>query len=290
MILRSTATLVLSAVVVAGCGSSPSDTAGGARLVATTSIWADIASNVACGAPIPAIIPPGADPHTFEPALRDRETLDHAGAVISNGMALEGSLTDLLDSVGDAGTVVVDMTDHGPSVAGDPHVWQDPTFVAGSLDAIVTALEGAGYPAAEVAGCADGYRRQLIALDTDIRSMVDSIPPGRRVLVTSHDSLAYFAARYGFEVVGTVIPSTNTLAESNAADLARLADVIADRQVPAVFTDRFESSGDAEALAARLGVAVVPLVTDAVTDDPGSDTYVEMMRSNAAAIVDALAP
>jgi len=60
--------------------------------------------------------------------------------------------------------------------------------------------------------------------------------------------------------------------------------------VSAIFTEELESTADADALAARLGIDVVPLTTDALTDDPDTDTYVEMMRSNASKIAGALAP
>ena len=62
------------------------------------------------------------------------------------------------------------------------------------------------------------------------------------------------------------------------------------RNVPAIFTEELESTADADALAERLGVHVVPIVTDSLTDDPDSDTYIEMMRHNATLIAGALAP
>lgn len=291
---RSLAAIVALGSALVACGGEPAP-AGSAALVATTGIWADVASRVACrdgGDPavVPALIPDGADPHTFEPSLRDRRTLEHAMVVIANGAGLEGATADLLGAARRSGTRVVELADVVGTIDGDPHVWQDPTVVAAALDAIADAAVATGGDAAAIAACTADYRAQLVALDADIAAMIAAIPAERRTLVTSHDSLAYFARRYGLEIVGTVIPATNTLAESSAAQLAALADVIADRGVPAVFTDRFESSTEAEALANRLGVRVVPLVTDALTDEPGGETYLAMMRSNAAAISGALAP
>ena len=138
--------------------------------------------------------------------------------------------------------------------------------------------------------CSDEFGTELLALDAEITDLLAEVPPAQRVMVTSHDSLAYFADRYDLEVVGTVIPSTNTLAATNAADLAALADLIDARGVRVIFTEELESTADADALAERLGVDVVPLVTDALTDDPATDTYVGMMRSNAMLIAEALAP
>jgi zinc/manganese transport system substrate-binding protein len=283
------AVLVLATAITAGCGDAdtaiPSagegaDSAAPAVL-ATTSIWADITSNVLCGAAVPALVPAGADPHTFEPSLRDRESIGNAEVVIANGAGLEGGLADLLDTA----TRVVEVAQGIEIVDDDPHVWQDPQRVAEAVALIDEALAGIGGE-----HCADDYALQLDQLDRDVTQLMEAIPDADRVMVTSHDSLGYFADRYGLDVVGTVIPSTNTLAQTNAADLAALADLIEERGVRAIFTEQLESTADADALAERLGVRIVPLVTDALTDDPTTDTYLEMMRSNAEAIAEALTP
>ncbi|MEJ7799909.1 MAG: metal ABC transporter substrate-binding protein, partial [Ilumatobacter sp.] len=170
-------------------------------------------------------------------------------------------------------------------IDGDPHFWQDPLRVVEAASVIAEAVAAPG-----VETCEDDYIAQLVQLDRDIATMLAPLPDNARVMVTSHDSLEYFADRYDIEIIGTVIPSTNTLAQTNAADLAALATLVDERNVRAIFTEQLESSNDAEALAERLGVNIVPLVTDALTDDPGTDTYLEMMRSNAMSIAQSLAP
>lgn len=279
------------AFALAACGSAGGDeaTVPSAPIVATTTIWADVTSAVLCGEPVPAIVPAGADPHSFEPSLQTRASISDTTTIIANGNDLEESLADLLATTADGGTAVVELTkeidllDDGGD--GDPHIWQDPTRVAAVLDVIAAAGEAAGFET-----CADDYREQLDALDREIERLLSDLPADDRVMVTNHDSLAYFADRYDLDVIGTVIPASSTLAQTNAAELATLADAIEERGVRAIFTEELSSAADAEALADRLGVAVVPLVTDALTDDPDSDTYVEMMRSNARLIARTLAP
>jgi len=170
--------------------------------------------------------------------------------------------------------------DHGD---GDPHVWHDPTRIAGALDVIASALAAEG-----IETCEEQSRDDLLALDAEIAETLASIPGEQRLLVTSHDSLAYFADRYDFEVVGTVIPSTSTMADSSAGELAELTRLIEERSVRAVFSDAFASASDADALADRIGIPVVPLVTDALTEDV--PTYADLMRTNADSIAGALAP
>lgn len=154
---------------------------------------------------------------------------------------------------------------------------------------IVDAVVAAGRDRAQIEACAATYRAELEQLDTDVAALLQPIPEAQRVLVTNHDAFAYFADRYGFEVVGTVIPSTSTIGDSSAGQLAELATVIEQRQVPAIFTEQFANAADAEALADRLGVAVVPLTSDALTEDGPGSTYIGMLRANAEAIAAALA-
>src|SRR5690606_25207442 len=121
-----------------------------------------------------------------------------------------------------------------------------------------------------------------------IAEQVETIPADRRVLVTNHHAYGYFADRYGFDIVGTVIPSTSTMAETNPADLEALADTIESEGVPAIFVDAQNDDAMAQALAERIGgVEVVALDTEGVGDGSDDDTYVAMMESNAALIVDA---
>jgi len=316
MILTARSSVAALAVVaaLAGCGDGSESTGDGqtptSSIVATTTIWADITSATLCGLDVSSVIPTGADPHTYETSLRDRETLEQADVVVANGGGLEDSLTDLLSVIETNGTTVIevmtrvdplepaDEADHdddghdddGHDADGgdvrdhriDPHIWQDPQRVISALPTIAGARQD------DQPDCVDGYRAELEELDGEIAGMLAAIPAADRVMVTSHDSLAYFADRYDFEIVGTVIPSTNTLAQTNAADLADLAETIERRGVTAIFTEQLESTADAEALAERLDVRVVPLVTDALTDD--APTYIEMMRGNATSIAEALTP
>lgn len=295
MVLSRTIAFAALAVgsTLAGCGGSDDATADATDsappLVATTTVWADVTSNVACGEEVTAVIPSGADPHAFEASLRDRERLGDAAVVIANGLGLEESLGDVLHALAADGVTVVEVAAAVDDLDGDPHIWQDPQRVAAAVDAIETALIASGRPAAEIEQCAMEYRAELEQLDTEIAELLASIPPERRLLVTNHDAFGYFADRYGFEILGSVIPSSSTLAESSAGELAELADAIEQHAVPAIFTERLGSSHDAEALADRLGVPVVELDSDALGDEGPTASYLGMIRANAEAIAAALA-
>jgi zinc/manganese transport system substrate-binding protein len=140
---------------------------------------------------------------------------------------------------------------------------------------------------------AAAYIAELRALDAEVEATLAVVPPERRKLVTNHDVFAYFADRYGFEVVGAVIPATTTQASASAADIDALAATIAAEGVPAIFADTSSPEDLADTLASEVGgeVAVVALYSESLGEaGSGADTYAGMMRTNAARIAEALAP
>jgi zinc/manganese transport system substrate-binding protein len=148
----------------------------------------------------------------------------------------------------------------------------------------------AGLDADAVDACVESYTAELAAVDAEIADLVAEMPEDARLLLTSHDSLSYFADRYGFEVIGTVIPAPSGLAETNPAQLEELAELIDETGVRAIFAETQHSTDDAEALAERVGdVEVVTLYTGTL-GEPGSgaDTYVGFLRTNAGLVADAL--
>lgn len=138
---------------------------------------------------------------------------------------------------------------------------------------------------------ADAYAAELGELDEEIQGILASIPAEKRKLITNHDSLGYFADRYGFEVVGTVIPGGTTLAEPSSAGLARLVEEMEEEGVNAIFAETIEPTALAEALAAEVGpeVQVVEIYSGSL-GEPGSgaDTLIGMLRTNARLIAAAL--
>ena len=165
----------------------------------------------------------------------------------------------------------------------------DPTLVARAATLIADAAVEAGWPES-VKDCAADYSGQLAALDEEIASQVSVVDVGDRVLVTNHDAFGRFAERYGFTVLGTVLPSTSTLAEANPADLTALADEILAAGVTTIFYDLQSSSVDAESLAERLdGVEVAALLTGSLVEDSevGAD-YITMMQTNVQRILSAI--
>ena len=161
--------------------------------------------------------------------------------------------------------------------------------VEGISEFLVAEVDGLDAAAIEANTAA--YVGELEALDAELTAAFAAIPAERRVLVTNHEVFGYFADRFGFEVVGAVVPSGTTADGASAADLAALAEVVRAEGVPAIFADTSSSDELAQTLAAEVGgdVAVVELFSESL-GEPGSGgaTYLEMMRTNGQRIAGAL--
>jgi zinc/manganese transport system substrate-binding protein len=172
----------------------------------------------------------------------------------------------------------------------DPHVWLDPLRMAEAARLIAAELEEID-PEGGWSDRAEAYAAELLAADEEIREILSVVVPGHRQLVTNHHALGYFADRYGFEVIGVVIPGGSTLAEPSSAELAALVAEIEEEAVTAIFAETTEPSALAEAVAAEVGyeVAVVGLYTGSL-GEPGSeaDSLIGMLLSNAELIAEAL--
>ena len=263
-------------------------------MIATTSILGDVVGRLGgTGLDLDVMIPTGVDPHDFSPSAQQVAALSSADLIIANGLGLEEGLADLLAQANSEGITVLEA---GANVdpltlpgGFDPHFWQDPIRMRAAVETISTLLVEAGVPGA--ADNAAEYEAEIDATHSEIVALLDSIPSEERLLVTNHDAFEYFADRYGFEVIGTVIPGGSTLAEPSSAEMAELVATINAYDVPAIFVENIAGSGLADTLANETGrdIKVIQLVSDAL-GEPGTETgtYLGMILFNATVIADSL--
>ena len=175
----------------------------------------------------------------------------------------------------------------------DPHFFTDPARMAlaadGIADFLIANVEGIDTDA--LRSNADAYIAELNELDTEVEGVLAELSDEQRVLVTNHEVFGYFADRFDFEVVGSVIPGGSTADGASAQALAELADVIEDEGVPAIFADTSSSDELAQTLADEVGeIEVVELFSESLGDaDSEGATYLDMVRANANRIAAALA-
>ncbi len=317
-------TTTATETTIAGSNDTTVTTVAGGEpllVVATTSVLGDVVRNiVGDAATVEVIMGIGADPHDFEASAQQVAAIQGADLVISNGLGLEEGLIDIIETVEAEGKPVLELADmldpipfadphgddeghsdeeegHSDEEEGhsdhgdeDPHFWQDPARMAVAVELIadqLTELDGS----IDWHAGADAYAAELAALDTEIEGMLAGVPEDQRKIVTNHEAFGYFADRYGFEVIGTVIPGGSTLAEPSAADLSDLVAEIQEEGVTAIFAENTNPSALAEAVAGELGteIEVYALYSDSL-GEPGTpaETYIGMIRANAETVATAL--
>lgn len=295
------------------------------RVMVTVETLADLVAQVGGDrVEVSAVVPSGADAHTYEPRPRDVVGLTEVDVFFAVGLDLNPAVVALAEqSVPDHAPVVrlgellsTDQLifdhvhdhshdhghdhdhshdhDHGHvqgSQAGpNPHVWTSLRNAIDLVDHIATVLadvdhQGADYYRQRAAD----YQRELQELHTAIAAAADTIPAGSRTLVTYHDAWSYFARDYGLKMVTAVQPSD--YAEPSAGDVRAVIDLIREHDVPAIFGSEEFPAGVLETIAAETGATYVgDLADDVLPGEPGSPghTYLELMRRNAHRIVSAL--
>lgn len=274
-------------------------------VVVTTNILGDIVASVAGDtAEVVVLMPPGADPHSFGISAAAAARMMSADLLIANGLGLEEGVLANVAAAAAAGVPLIEVGEHVDPIpfgatAGrdeghlDPHIWTDPERMIVAVGLIEAELMTV-VPAVErehLAASARAYLAELEMLTAEIEDGVALIPPERRRLITNHNVFGYFAERFGFEVIGTVLPSGTTLASPSAADLADLVQTIDAAGVPAIFADSSQSDRLMQVLAdeADTHVVVLALYTESLgPPGSGADTYLGMMRTNVATITTAL--
>ncbi len=291
----------IAIALLAGCTnasmSPPQPDEGGLRVIATTTIVANVVRQVGGElVQVETLLPVGADPHAFDPAPRDLANIAGAHLIFANGAGLEAFLQPLLENAEAAARVVdlsrgIDLLEGtGAEHGSDPHVWMDPHNVLVWVENIRAALSQADPPhAGAYQENADRYSAELDALDAWIREQIAAIPEANRKLVTDHLIFGYFARRYGLEQIGAVVPGYSTLSSPSAKELAAIETAVREYGVKAVFVGESVNPNMAQRLADDAGIELVYIYTGSLSAPDGpAGTYLDYMRYNVSQITAAL--
>jgi ABC-type Zn uptake system ZnuABC Zn-binding protein ZnuA len=305
------ASLAVAAVILmAACSAAtgtPAPSDGRIRVLATTTVFADLARNAGGGAVVvDSLVPRGADPHTFAPRPSDLRKVADADVIIMNGLGVDDWLTPLLASAKRADTSVVVLgTDlpgatylasgatAGPGGAApatgavNPHLWLNVAYAEEYVRRISAALKAARPSDAQaIDASTTAYVAQLQALDASIRSRIAAIPVANRRIVSFHDAFPYYAAAYGLEIVGVAVEAPGQ--DPSASQVATLIDAIRANGVKAVFSEAQFNPKVIDQIAQEAGAKVVATLYNDSLGDPPVDTYVGMMQWDTDQVVGAL--
>ena len=293
---RSLVGLLTVALVAVGCSKSGSDAGASGKIIIATSVApiTDIVKNVAGNAAdVEGMIPEGVDSHTFEPTPDTAKTLSNADVIFLNGLDLEDPTLRLAQANKRDGAVIYllgpntiqpdqSLFDFSfPQSEGhpNPHLWMDVANAITYTQLVRDELSKVDPAnASTYQANATAYLTVLHTLNDAVQTAVDTIPPANRVLLTYHDSFAYFANHYGMRVIGAIQPSD--FSEPSAQEVAALIDQIKSEHVPAIFGSEVFPSPVLQQIASETGVTYEDtLRDDDLPGDPGQPehSYVGLM-------------
>ena len=296
---------IAAAILLSACGGSQENESGLLRVVTTVSPITSIVENVGgTRIRLEGIVPEGVNSHTFEPVPATAKLLADADLIVLNGLFLEEPTLEMAEANKRSDTVILSLGERTvsqeewqfdfsfPESQGqpNPHLWPDPLLALKYAELVRDQLAGLDPANSDYYdGNFQAFKARIEELDGAIAAAVATVPLGNRQLLTYHDSWAYFANRYGMEVVGAVQPSD--FSEPSARDVARLIDQVRDLGIPAVFGSEVFSSDVLERIADESGAVFIDQLRD--DDLPGrpgdpDHTYLGLMRQNMEIMIPAL--
>ena len=284
--------LLLSVILIAcGTGTTDEATSDKINVLVTTPMLGDFVNEIGGeNINLTILMPTEADPHTYDPSPQDASKIADADVVFYVGLKYEPSaLIKLIENTSNEAAVLVEVGEeinpiefseeghkghddhddeeghddedghegHGHG-SEDPHFWFDPLRVAIAAELMInqlTELDPSNSEAYKTAG--EAYISELNELDSTMSALIETVPSKNRKLITTHESLGYLEARYGVEVLTTIIPSLTSADEISPAQLVDVLDVIEDNDVKVIFIESEAPSVYAETIAAESNIRTV---------------------------------
>lgn len=302
--------ILILMVSVAGCGqrSTPAD---GERLFTATihPLKAILEELTGDRAAVEALLPPNTSPHTYDPKPSDVRLAQRSLALFYVDPTLDGWVAALRQSrlvavlpMADPATLREagephhhhdDDHDHDHShenaeylegiTLPDPHFWTDPLLVRDLLPSITAELIRHDPGGEDVyTANANEFAAELYALHEEL---AETLAPVRgNAVVLFHPSFVYMLDRYGLEYAGVIEPFPGR--EATPRYLQGLIDYFEENGIRAVFSEPQLSPRAAEVVSEGTGRPL--FVLDPNGGVPGRETYAELMRYNAAVLLEAL--
>ena len=296
--------LLTFVLFLSGCNNKEKKANGRLNIVTTTTMITDLVKNIGKDSVnVEGLMGSGVDPHLYKASEGDVSKLTRADVVFYSGLHLEGKLVDVFEKMGRNTTTIAlaEILDKEKLIGSDyfasnfdPHIWFNIAYwkqITGYLTEELVRLDPDNK--AFFRKNEQEYLRRLDALDIEIHGIIDTLSEEKRVLVTAHDAFNYFGEAYGFEVVG--LQGLSTATEAGVQDVQKLAKLIIDKQVKAIFVESSVPKRTIEALQQAVkskGFDVQiggTLYSDALGNAGTEEgTYIGMFRYNVKTIVDAL--
>jgi manganese/zinc/iron transport system substrate-binding protein len=294
----------LCTLLLSNCKNKKEDN-GKLNIVTTTSMITDLVKNIGGDSiNIQGLMGSGVDPHLYKASEGDVSKLVNADIIFYNGLHLEGKLVEVFDKMGSATKTPIALANQldETTLIGsdyfasnyDPHVWFDIDYFKQFAEKVAIVLSEkdpknkAVFEANKVS-----YISKLERLQNKVKSIIETLPKDKRILVTAHDAFNYFGKAYGFEVVG--LQGLSTATEAGVQDVQQLAAFIIEKKIKAVFVESSVPKRTIEALQAAVkskghDVEIGGTLYSDALGNAGTveGTYIGMFAYNVNTIVNAL--
>ncbi len=251
-------------------------------------------------ADVSLLLPPGIEPHSFEPRPEDIVKMQRAGVFVYTNRYMEPWAAQILKSIGPGGPLVVDASagvrflplasgashregERGGHAAegADPHIWlsiPNARKMVGNIAAGMAAKDPAN--ASFYAANAAAYEAELDRLDQEFREGLASCRT-RTFLHGGHYAFAYLADRYGLRYRAAYPQSAE--AEPTPRQLMDMVSLMKKGSLKYIFYEEMISPRTAQVIAEEAGASLLLLhgIHNVSRKDLESGaTYVSLMRMN----------
>lgn len=286
-----------------GCNNAPENN-GKLKVVTTTTMLTDLVSEIGGEhVSLQGLMGAGVDPHLYKASEGDVSKLYEADIIFYSGLHLEGKLVDIFEKMeGKKNTVSLgDKLPKNELIPSeyfasnyDPHVWFNIQFFKQFAQIVTDELSKADPANAErFSENNKNYQEKLDALESEVKAIIATLPPEKRILVTAHDAFNYFGKAYGFNVVG--LQGISTATEAGVKDVQNLSEFIIQNNIKAIFVESSVPRRTIEALQQAVlsknhQVEIGGSLYSDALGDPGTEegTYIGMFKYNVNTIVNAL--
>lgn len=302
--MKKTITLLALTILFFSC-KNKTETNGKLKVVTTTTMITDLVKNIGGDyIQVEGLMGSGVDPHLYKASEGDVTKLVDANIIFYNGLHLEGKLVEVFEKMERSNKTQValgETLDKSKLIGSDyfasnydPHVWFNIQFFKQFANQVTKTLsEKDPKNAANYSENQANYIAKLSALETEVASVINTLPKEKRILVTAHDAFNYFGKNYDFKVVG--LQGLSTATEAGVKDVRKLSEFIIENKIKAIFVESSVPKRTVEALVAAVkakdhDVEIGGTLYSDALGNAGTEegTYIGMFKHNVDTIVNAL--
>lgn len=242
------------------------------------------------------LVPPGIEPHDWEPSIQDLQRIQHADIIIINGIGFENWIEGIKKL--NSEIIIIDSSNginikkesgideqedgHLNTSLADPHIWLNPSLAKIQVKNIADGLrdldpENSLY----YHDNSENYIKKLDSLDLKIRTELSNCTKN---FIAFHNAFTYFAKEYGLNQYTVV--SNGPHGEPTSKTIEKIINLAKEMKIKVIFTEEGVDKRTAQVIAKEISGKVLTLSPVEISDENSS--YIEKMDVNLANLKESL--